>query len=347
MYSYYLNLLNFFIPIITFNLKDSVLRFRSHYSSNYWVSVFVLSVFSMFIYFFIFIIFNPWFLTFFFLGIYNLISSYLRASDKYLAFNLQRVLPFFFLFVLTIVFSPKNHEFLLFLTGTSYLLSVIFSIKGFLPFAKFFDSISLNRVYIFSKSNLSYSLPTVLSVSALWGINSMDQMFLKYFYDFEYLSNYMASFRIVNIYKVLLSVFLIIYPTFYFNNFKNIDLIKKRRFQISFISFLIFLFCVIFSKFCFYLFDALNYYDESYYIFIFLLGSEFFKFLISLRLTVLSQLKRTDLVSYYYLIFLLGICFFHFFLIPIYGDLGASIISLGVSFIFFIISCFISKKYEV
>ena len=346
-YSYYFNFLMLLVPVFSFNLKDSVLRFFNRTDTVYFQTIFILSCFS-FIVSLIFTLFvNIYFSLFFFIIFFNVLMSIFRGRELLFHFNLQRILPPLILLTFVYVYRPISHQGIILFTGLGYFLTCLFFlflyIKVFVN--KLFQPIKFNLIYNSSKQLLAYSIPTILTTLSVWAFNFFDQYIIEYFYSYEYLSDFSAAVRILNIYKVALSIVLVIYPVFYLKNYELPKKIKKVRFLVI-TGVVLFTLISLYLKDYYYILLGAEKYLSTSYLFSFLVISEGIKFISTLYLAVYSYLKRTIITTYIYMGISLFSILLNYIFVPIFGNIGSATISIIVSIAMIFTTLILNKKYE-
>tara|TARA_B110000027_G_scaffold129230_1_gene150549 strand:- start:1575 stop:2732 length:1158 start_codon:yes stop_codon:yes gene_type:complete len=346
-YSYYFNFLMLLVPVFSFNLKDSVLRFFNRTDTVYFQTIFILSCFS-FIVSLIFTLFvNIYFSLFFFIIFFNVLMSIFRGRELLFHFNLQRILPPLILLTFVYVYRPISHQGIILFTGLGYFLTCLFFlflyIKVFVN--KLFQPIKFNLIYDSSKQLLAYSIPTILTTLSVWAFNFFDQYIIEYFYSYEYLSDFSAAVRILNIYKVALSIVLVIYPVFYLKNYELPKKIKKVRFLVI-TGVVLFTLISLYLKDYYYILLGAEKYLSTSYLFSFLVISEGIKFISTLYLAVYSYLKRTIITTYIYMGISLFSILLNYIFVPIFGNIGSATISIIVSIAMIFTTLILNKKYE-
>ena len=346
-YSYYFNFLMLLVPVFSFNLRDSVLRFFNRTDTVYFQTIFILSCFS-FIVSLIFTLFvNIYFSLFFFIIFFNVLMSIFRGRELLFHFNLQRILPPLILLTFVYVYRPISHQGIILFTGLGYFLTCLFFlflyIKVFVN--KLFQPIKFNLIYDSSKQLLAYSIPTILTTLSVWAFNFFDQYIIEYFYSYEYLSDFSAAVRILNIYKVALSIVLVIYPVFYLKNYELPKKIKKVRFLVI-TGVVLFTLISLYLKDYYYILLGAEKYLSTSYLFSFLVISEGIKFISTLYLAVYSYLKRTIITTYIYMGISLFSILLNYIFVPIFGNIGSATISIIVSIAMIFTTLILNKKYE-
>ena len=335
------------VPVLSFNIKSGVLRFYYKKNDAYWQSLLVISVISLIISLVISLFINKFFSLFFFIIFFNIILSIFRGKEQLFFFNLFRIIPPIILFLFISIYGPDNHEQIIFYTGLAYLSScvIFYSANMNRIHNKLKNPILIDKIVIEIKDLLRYSLPTVITAVSLWFYSFFDQYIIEHYYNFKYLSSYSVAVRIINLFKVLLSVVLVIYPVFYFKNYDNPEKIKKVRFFVIIGVSILLLIFLIFREYVYIIFNATNYVDSSYLMMI-LIISEALRFISSLYLTIIAYLKRNIILTYIYvLLALLSICLNVIF-VPKFGSLSSALISIFVSITFVAVALVINKKYE-
>lgn len=212
------------------------------------------------------------------------------------------------------------------------------------------DEIVITWNFSMLKSVMAFSLPILPGVISSWVLNLSDRIFISKFYSTTEVGIYSLGYQIAGLVLLFTTAFKSAYDPYFFRiaNTKKRDEAVKILYKTNHI-FLIILIAVSFGIAFFAKEVVIIFFNETYYpsyqiVPIISLGY-FFSQNSALLNTMVYQEKKTKVVMYITIISAGVNIVLNFLLIPLWGILGAAIVTLISYFIIFILTYFLARRH--
>lgn len=347
-YSYIFSVVNFLFPVMSVSLYSAYLRFESMYDTvrlqNF---VFKLSLLSCLLFFLLlFALFDNAYYPFFaFIVLFSERLYYLRSTDKIFEYNIvnngQKLI------LLLLVFNSINSldsKLVILYSGISYL--VMFAFSWGLHRVKKTDFDTSKRLPEYT-TIVKFCFTSTLMTLVSWVNSFSDQVIIKYYYGFEALAPYSVAFRMVATITLLAGVFISYYPVMYYKEMDKRQGQTIYLFQNGFFLLLALLAAlfIVFRDFIYFLFGAEKYSTSSEYLAI-LIAAEVFRLIASIFMTYKTyKLQQFSIFKSLFLVSILNLIL-NMMLVPSFGVIAAAWSTLATYVFYFIISYFISYRFE-
>ncbi len=269
----------------------------------------------------------------------------LRMENKALEYSLASILVNFATFIITLIFVLFIRRDFLAIVYSAIIGQILASIILIVVYRKYIKfSFKLFDKTLFSKL-LKYGLPFIVTVLVGWALNSMDQIFLRYFSTYEELGFYTLAMRLSNMLLVIQTSFSSFWtPTYFKWNKDGVpqDMFDKVSQGLSCVMSIMLLSILLFKGLIPILIS--NTYENSVYILPFLLFYPLF-FTMSETTSCGIFLKKKANVT---IVIAVGAMItnlaLNFLLVPTLGGKGAAI-ATGISYlVFFWLRTILSRK---
>ena len=225
-----------------------------------------------------------------FIVLFNERLYFYRSRGEIRKFNNLKIgwclVCFFSIFLMIVTSTTRlNKDFLFFVYGTSYLLFGV----------KWNDNFNLqiqNKSVL--KKILVYTLPILLTEILTWSLGYLNQIIINKNFDALTLTEYNVAFKLIVIIKGITSVFLLVYPQYYFQEADKGTLTKTREIRKYFIIILLCLtFMLLLKSTLVYSIIGASRFDSTKNIFRLLLISEVLRTIGAIYFFYRSYLKQT------------------------------------------------------
>lgn len=347
-YSYYNNILLMTYPIVSLNIYESYLRFIDKYALQKKVKI--ISFISFLVMFAgTYLIWND--IRISMLSCIILFQEriyYLRSLVKILWFNLFKVLHA--ILTLTLVFYFLYEDGLIYQNvilsyGLSYLLVyliiLIFNRYKIRYNTEQKESISLNKV-------LKYTIPIIGSSLMIWTLNVSDLYIIEYYFSFKEVGQYSIANRVINLIRVVNSMFLLYWPIMYFRAMDEEDYTKITKIRFGYILILVAIttLIILLREYIYIAMGAGKYLEYIYY-FIVLMIAELFRVVAGIFLIFRSYTVQTYYNLYLLLVITLLNVILNLYYIPKLGVVFAAYSTLLSTTAYLILSYIFSYLPEL